>query len=125
MEEYITTPPKQILHYMILEKLEVTLNQRRNYISKINLGASSWPVNDYKASLDEMFILLYAHLEENLKKEDFEEAEKNLETKNFEKLDKTFKIILRWLKKKRLTDFATKRNYDTTNIEEENFQKGL
>ena len=125
MEEYITTPPKQILHYMILEKLEVTLNQRRNYISKVNLGASSWPVNDYKASLDEMFILLYAHLEESLNKEEFKEVEEHLTTKDFKKLDQVFKVILRWLKKKRLTDFATKRNYDTTDIEEENFQKGL
>jgi hypothetical protein len=125
MEEFTTTPPKDILHLLILEKIESVLYNRREYISKINLGAKSWPINSYKAVLDELFMLLYAHLNEELKADDFKLIEDNLKTKEFDKLDTVFKKISIYLKKKRLTDFATKKHYDTTDIESENFEKGL
>lgn len=125
MEEFITTPPKQILHYMLLEKLEHVLKERRDYLSKTNLGAKGWPINNYTASLDELFMTLFAHLEEAFDKKRFAELQENLLSKDCEKLDDVLKEISRWLKRKRLTDFATKRNYDTTDIEQENFEKGL
>lgn len=125
MEEYTTTPPKDILHLLILEKLESVLYNRREYISKISMGAKSWPINSYKAALDELFMLLYAHLSEEIKQEDFKTLEENLLSKELIKLDEVFKAISKYLKKKRLTDFATKKHYDTTDIEEENYQKGV
>lgn len=125
----LTTPPAIILKIMILERRQELINAIEEYNNKKFLGAG-WPTNKLKSLLYSLFYEIDAGLRKEYDKEKdgvnlYKDFKKKLESAEAEELIKAFGFIEDFLYKKNLTRWDLKQYYDTSNVELENYYKGL
>lgn len=122
----ITTPPKDILRYIILDRRKKLIDSIQFYYNKRYLGAG-WPINDVKSDLFAFFDEVYSAIENDYskKKKDFEDLEKLTKSNDIEELIKAKRIIDKWLYQKGLLKFDYIEGFDRTNTELSNKKGGF
>lgn len=126
----LTTPPGIILKILILERRKDLIDAIEEYNNKKFLNAG-WPVNKLKALLYSLYFEIDAGLRKEFDKNKkgeknlYKELKENMKSKEFVKLMLAFEFIEDFLYKKNLTRWDLKQHYDTSNVELENYYKGV
>lgn len=124
-EATVGTPAWDILRVLVLQRRDHFIEALEAYRRARGKGMVA---TDYEmqARLCSLFQELRAHLLNSLKEEEFQELEQQIdEPKDYGDTIKAWRIINNWLYSKELTKWDTRKRYDYTKVENENYETGL
>lgn len=130
-EELMTVAqsPKQELEYNIMKALRIHVDSRKEYL-RLTLMNGIGNLSKVRSSLVSLIDLIEPALQDSFEKnhpinwnkiQEVLNPEKELD---FKEVNKTWKIINRWLYDKNLTKLDLRKQFDTTNIWEDNASNG-
>jgi len=124
-ESTITTAPQDIVKIMILERRKYVCDAMEHYFKQEGNGISP-SLSLVRSRMIALFYEIQASLKRDKDKNEYEEIKKQIfESKDIEELQTSLGELNKWFDDKRLTRIDTIKNYDSTNVETENREKGV
>jgi hypothetical protein len=122
--KYMGTTPVQLLKIMLVEHNNNLIMAYEQYYKLEGSGCLA-QTNIIRARTIVLFKFIESHLRKNLKPNLFTQLKDKCFSAKIEKLENAFSYIQSWLYKKNMVRIDTIKQYDLTNMEEENSEKQL
>jgi len=122
--ETMTTAPRIVIQFMILERYNNLLESFEAYNRQSFKGHSA---NTYEIQtrLKTLFRLLEGAIIQDQKNENIEIIKSLIDSSDFKDHEKVLNFFTKWLHSKKLLDIFTGKKYDSTDMEMENNVNGL
>jgi hypothetical protein len=122
-ETTITTSPKDVVKISILERRKYAIDAFEFYINKKALNVNP-SIAIIKSRMFSFFLEIGASYKRD-KKEEYDKVIMLLQSADYAKLITAFNILNEYLDAKGVTKIDTIKQYDSTNTEIENYEKGI
>lgn len=118
------TPPTETLKIIILQRRNTCINAIQDYFKRVHANSTP-PAHLVKAPIEALFLEIEPALERTITADAYKKYKEDVFKGDANTCINAFRSMNKWLDQRNITRVDTGRKIDTTNVEEENEEKGL